>query len=163
MLAGYLAGPQTYIYDPAANTWTQTGTKLRNDQSDEETWIKLPDDSILSYDVFSSITDNVGHAQRDIPASGTRVDAGTPPLPLSSDARCRVGPGLPVARRAGALLRRQWQHGLLHALDEHLDRRQSHSAGPGNGRRARRDDAQRPYPDQCLSHQSSVLAAGVDL
>ena len=94
VLAGYLAGPQTYIYDPAANTWTQTGTKLRNDQSDEETWIKLPDDSILSYDVFSSITDNVGHAQRYIPASGTWVDAGTPPLPLSSDALgAELGPG----------------------------------------------------------------------
>src|SRR5262249_42766446 len=75
VLCGYVSGPQTYIYHPTTNTWTQTGTKLRNDQSDEETWIKLPDDSILSYDIFSSISTGVGHAQRYIPATGTWVDA----------------------------------------------------------------------------------------
>jgi hypothetical protein len=74
VLAGYISGPQTYIYDPASNTWTATGTKWRSDQSDEESWVTLPDGSILSYDVFSSITDNQGHAQIYTlrPASGPR-------------------------------------------------------------------------------------------
>jgi hypothetical protein len=79
VLAGYLLGPQTYIYDPNANTWTQAGTKLANDRSDEETWIKLPDDSILTYDVF-----NNGHSQRYIPAQNQWVDAGNVPVNLSS-------------------------------------------------------------------------------
>ena len=54
VLAGYLSGPQTYVYNPTTNTWTATGTKLLNDRSDEETWVKLPDGSILSYDIFAS-------------------------------------------------------------------------------------------------------------
>ena len=86
ILAGYIAGPQSFIYDPAANIWTQTGTKLRNDQSNEESWVKLPDGSILSYDVFSSSATGVGHAQRYIPLQGTWVDAGTLPFVLSTDA-----------------------------------------------------------------------------
>ncbi len=81
ILAGYLSSGLTYLYDPAANTWTQTGTKLRNDRSDEETWCLLPDGSVLSLDVF-----NPGHAQRYIPASGVWVDAGTVPVTLTSNA-----------------------------------------------------------------------------
>jgi hypothetical protein len=79
VLTGYLAGPQTYLYDPSSDTWTQTGSKLANDQSDEETWLMLPDGSVLTYDVF-----NNGHSQRYIPSSGTWVDAGTVPVNLSS-------------------------------------------------------------------------------
>ena len=60
ILAGYLSGPQTYLYNIASNTWTQTGTKKNNDRSDEEGWVKLPDDSILSYDVFV----NTGNSSR---------------------------------------------------------------------------------------------------
>lgn len=86
VLAGYLSGPQTYIYDPSVDTWTATGTKLRNDRSDEESWVKLPDDSILSYDVFGSGVTIPGHAQRYIPATGTWVDAGSVPVSLSSAA-----------------------------------------------------------------------------
>jgi hypothetical protein len=69
VLAGYINGPQTYIYSPGANAWTATGTnKLRNDQSDEESWVQLSDGSILSYDIYSSIQTGVFHAQRYIPA-----------------------------------------------------------------------------------------------
>jgi hypothetical protein len=85
VLAGYISGPQTYIYSPSTNTWSQTGTKLRNDQSDEESWVKLPDGSILSYDVFSSAADGVGHAQRYIPSTGQWVDASNGTLPVLSD------------------------------------------------------------------------------
>src|SRR5262249_54463798 len=54
VLTGYIGGPQTYIYDPATDTWTQAATKLRNDKSDEENWVLLPDGSILSYDCWAS-------------------------------------------------------------------------------------------------------------
>ena len=85
VLAGYIAGPQTYIYNPTANSWSQTGTKLRGDQSDEESWVKLPDGSILSYDIFSSASSGVGHAQRYIPSTGQWVDASNGTLPILSD------------------------------------------------------------------------------
>jgi hypothetical protein len=84
ILAGYVNGPQTYLFDPSNNSWTPTGTKLRGDASDEETWVLLNDGSVLSYDVFSSISTGVGHAQRYVPSSGTWVDAGVVPVPLSN-------------------------------------------------------------------------------
>src|SRR6185436_7097691 len=85
VLCGFISDSRTFIYDPVANTWTQTGSKRNGDRSDEETWLKLPDDSILSYDVFSS-TPGHGHAQRYIPASGTWVSTGDLPDELSSAA-----------------------------------------------------------------------------
>lgn len=83
VLCGYLSGPQTYLYDPGANSWAQTGTKLRSDQSDEETWVMLPDSSVLSYDIFASPPSGPGSAQRYVPATGVWVDAGSVPVPLS--------------------------------------------------------------------------------
>ena len=86
VLTGYLGGPQTYIYNPTNNTWSTAGTKLRGDRSDEESWVLLPDGSILSYDVFSSISTGIGHAQRYVPATNTWVDTGVVPVALSSSA-----------------------------------------------------------------------------
>jgi hypothetical protein len=82
VLAGYLLDPRTYIYDPASDSWTMAGTKLNADRSDEETWVKLADDSILSYDVFNSLFG--AHSQRYIPSQDQWVDAGTVPVLLSS-------------------------------------------------------------------------------
>jgi VCBS repeat-containing protein len=86
ILCGYLSGTQTYLYNPANNTWAATGPKRDSDRSDEETWVLLPDGSVLSYDVFGSPASGAGHAQKYVPASGTWVDAGAPPAPLSSSA-----------------------------------------------------------------------------
>jgi hypothetical protein len=87
----------TYLYNPATNAWTQTGAKLSRfkngnvfpDQSDEETWLKLPDGSVLSYDIFASNGTGTFHAERYLPASGQWVDASNvdpnhPPQLLSS-------------------------------------------------------------------------------
>ena len=92
ILAGYLAGPQTYIYNISTNTWTKTGTKNNNDQSDEENWVKLPDNSVLSYDVFYNTGKPTGLAQRYIPSTGKWVNTGTVPLPLSNTAQFELGP-----------------------------------------------------------------------
>ena len=86
VLCGYISGSQTYLYDPTSNTWTQTGSKLRSDASDEETWVLLPNGSVLSYDIFSSPTTGLGNSQRYVPASGSWVDAGKVPVLLSSSA-----------------------------------------------------------------------------
>jgi hypothetical protein len=93
VFSGYLGGPQTYAYNPSTNTWSATGTKLRNDRSDEESWVKLPDGSILSYDVFSSPSTGAGHAQRYVPSTNTWVDVGSVPVPLSgSSLGSELGP-----------------------------------------------------------------------
>ncbi len=91
ILAGYLNGPATYIYNPATNTWSFAANKLGNDSSAEETWVKLPDGSILSYDVNSGD----GRAQRYVPSTNTWVDAGVVPVALSGSAVSgEIGPAL---------------------------------------------------------------------
>jgi hypothetical protein len=83
VLAGDLLKPSTYIYDPASDSWTEAATKLHRDQSDEETWVKLPDNSILSYDVFGT-SFGIVHSQRYLPAQDQWVDAGNVPVALSN-------------------------------------------------------------------------------
>ena len=99
VLAGYFNGPQTYIYNPTTDTWAPTGSKLRGDASDEETWLKLPDGSILSYDIVGSVNAGVFKAQRYVPSSGTWVDAssldGSNPPSLLSDGPPAASPALP--------------------------------------------------------------------
>ena len=93
ILAGYLSGVQTYLYNPATDTWTRTGDKLHGDRSDEETWVLLPDGSVLSYDIFASPSSGSGHAQRYVPSTGTWVDAGAVPVSLSnSSVGYEIGP-----------------------------------------------------------------------
>jgi hypothetical protein len=90
VLAGYFNSPTVYLYDPAANTWTPLpNKKLRQDSTAEEAWVKLPDNSILSYDVHSSLSSGVFHAQRYIPSmhqwtDASNVSATNPPQVLNS-------------------------------------------------------------------------------
>ncbi len=93
ILAGYFFNSTTFRFNPAAapgSQWTQTAQgKLHNDSSDEESWVKLPDGSILSYDVFASAKSGTFQAQRYIPSQDKWVDASTlsatnPPSVLTS-------------------------------------------------------------------------------
>jgi hypothetical protein len=77
------ADAATFIYNPTTIPGTAGGTKLNNDRSDEETWVKLRDDSILSYNIFGA----PGSAQRYIPAR----TAGSPPAPRRYS--CTPAPG----------------------------------------------------------------------
>jgi hypothetical protein len=118
VLGGYISGPQTYLYDPNTDSWSATGTKLRGDQSDEETFVLLPATSahpqgaVLSYDVFASISAGVNHAQLYDVATGTWSDTPFPsnfqtPLLTSSGIGFEMGPAelLPDGRvlQIGAL------------------------------------------------------------
>jgi hypothetical protein len=94
-----LLGPKeestSYLYNPKTKIYTQTGGKLRGDINDEETWTKLPDGSILSYDIWASIANGVGSAQRYVPSQGAWVDAGQLPVLLSTaNNGHEMGPGL---------------------------------------------------------------------
>jgi hypothetical protein len=97
VLAGYINGPQTYIYDPSTNSWLPGPTKLYNDQSDEESWVKLPDGSILTYDIFASLAQNHLVAERFVPSQNQWVDASHvdpihPPGLLSDPSGDEIGP-----------------------------------------------------------------------
>jgi hypothetical protein len=47
-LCGFFANAQTFLFNPAApsgSQWSAGGTKLHNDRSDEESWVKLGETS----------------------------------------------------------------------------------------------------------------------
>jgi len=93
VLVGDPSSDRTYIYNPTTNQWSPGGTKLNCDSSSEETWVKLPDGSILSYSINASIASGTCQAQRYIPAIHLWVATGQVPVPLSSVAvDYEVGP-----------------------------------------------------------------------
>ena len=95
VLAASPTNSQTYIYHPSSNTWTQTGDLQYGDSSSEESWVKLPDGSILTYDINSSIASGVPTAQRYVPLQHQWVSAGQVPVPLSSARQAyELGAGL---------------------------------------------------------------------
>lgn len=87
VLAGYFNSGTTYLFNPAAasgSQWTTTaGGKVAGDRSDEEAWVKLPDNSILSYDVFAS-QGGTFQAQRYVPSTNSWVNASTLGSPAPS-------------------------------------------------------------------------------
>ncbi len=87
VLVGYISGPQTYSYNPAPgqNNWTPAGNLQDGDRNAEETWVKLPDGSILSYSITASNDLGVNFAQRYVPSLHQWVPAGVVPVALSTN------------------------------------------------------------------------------
>ena len=85
VLLGDINGRRSAIYDPVANTWTAAATK-DDARSTEETWIILPDQSILAIEC-----DNQPRVEKYIPAANTWVSAGTTPVTLVDTASDEVG------------------------------------------------------------------------
>ncbi|HJV72558.1 hypothetical protein [Ideonella sp.] len=72
ILAGSLFNPTSFIYDLKKKTWTVSGNKLYADESsDEETWVKLPDGKVLTYDLFHSIATAGDYAEAYDPKTKT--------------------------------------------------------------------------------------------
>jgi hypothetical protein len=73
VLVGNIFNSGTEIYTPQSNAngtitgqgnWAVGATKVNNDQSDEESWVKLANGDILNYDIWSSLQD--GHAESEL-------------------------------------------------------------------------------------------------
>jgi hypothetical protein len=96
----FLRTPQ--IYDIPSNTWSPAASKFYNDRSDEETWVKLPNGNVLTYDLFTSVSNGVGFAEMYNPATNTWSSitpsdghaGGTLPLLTSSALGFEMGPAL---------------------------------------------------------------------
>jgi hypothetical protein len=71
ILAGDIFLPTPRIYDIPSNTWSTAGTKVYNDRSDEETWAKLPNGNVLTYDLFQSIATGGSYAEVYNPGTNT--------------------------------------------------------------------------------------------
>jgi len=73
ILAGSIGTRNSYLYDIATNTWSFAAAKVYNDRSDEEGWVKLPDGSVLTYDLFQSIATGGSYAEKYVPATNKWV------------------------------------------------------------------------------------------
>lgn len=74
ILVGDLVNANTYIYDAALNAWSQSGTKVYPESSDEEGWTRTSEGTIVNYDLFQSIGNNGGYAEEYNPATGAWTD-----------------------------------------------------------------------------------------
>jgi hypothetical protein len=147
--AGASNSNQTYIYDPVSDSWSPSGPGLLyGDTSAEETWVKLPDQSILTYTVNPQ--DGLPPAaQRFVPGPNRRlghVGAGRdrPCISLNWPGNRS---GFPIARWPGVLSWCHWPHCLLCPVeypgwDRKLDHRARSSQRPNCRRRARGHVAQ---------------------
>jgi hypothetical protein len=100
IMTGSLSTNHTWFYDLKANSWTAGPTKAYPDRSDEEAWVKMPSGSVMTYDVFQSVSQNAGYAETwspktnawtgRSPADGTAT--GTLPLLSSSAVGFEMGP-----------------------------------------------------------------------
>jgi hypothetical protein len=74
ILAGDLLIGHTYLYNWATDSWTIGPNKAYDDSSDEEGWVKLPDGTVLTYDLFQSIASNGGYSEIYSPITGGWTD-----------------------------------------------------------------------------------------
>lgn len=63
-------------YNPATNTWSNAGPLFRGHYQDEASWVKLPDDSILTIDPFGT------NSERYIPSTNTWVNDSNVPVQM---------------------------------------------------------------------------------
>lgn len=84
ILAGFVGSGSTFIYNPLSNVWATGPQKLYNDRSDEETFVNLPDASVLTYNVFGAAAGHPNSAQRYVPSINQWVDAGVTPAKLEN-------------------------------------------------------------------------------
>jgi hypothetical protein len=80
----------TFLYDPYANTWNEGPTNL--EYQDEGTWVKLPDDSILTLDPFGYYS-----SERYIPSLNQWIVDAVPPAQIFSLPNNEIGPGFMLA------------------------------------------------------------------
>ncbi len=63
-------------YNPTTNVWTNAGKLFRGTYQDEASWVKLPDNSILTIDPFGTLS------ERYIPSTNTWINDGVVPVSL---------------------------------------------------------------------------------
>ena len=100
ILVGNLENQNAFIYNVATDSWAQTGSKVYSDQSDEEGWAKMPDGSVINYDLFHSKSTGGSYAELYHPTTGTwssispsdGTALGTIPLLSSNAVGSELGP-----------------------------------------------------------------------
>ena len=87
LMIGALQTPDCTIYDPSTNTWTAAASKAI--RSNEETWVLLPDDTIVTTQCWAP-----WQSEKYIISSNIWKNEGTPPVSLINQAMDETGPAL---------------------------------------------------------------------
>ena len=87
VLLGHIDSTKTAIYDPVTDTWT--AGPLKQVSSSEESWVLLPDDTVITVRCNSS-----QRADKYDAAGNTWVSAGTLPVNLIEIASSEIGAGV---------------------------------------------------------------------
>jgi len=91
----YGFGSQTVIYDPKANSWSSYSPNLApKGDLNETSWVKLPDDSILTIDATTNINLGYNTTERFIPSTQTWIQDANTPVAMYSYPGKEIGPGL---------------------------------------------------------------------
>ncbi len=85
VLVGPASGGITRIYNPATNAWSAGPTPAGMANQNEVTWLKLPDDSILT------VPTNSFTSQRFLQSTGQWIDDGNVPVNLYSSVGSEIG------------------------------------------------------------------------
>jgi hypothetical protein len=87
ILVGSIDSTETAIFDPVSETWSASASK--DDSSSEETWVLLPDDTVLAVECS-----NHPKAEKYVIDADKWVSAGTVPVELVQASSIEIGPGM---------------------------------------------------------------------
>lgn len=87
LMIGALLSGQCDIFDPVSNNWTATGSKAV--RSNEETWILLPDNTIITAQCFPPF-----HSEKYNIATGAWQNEGAIPVSLVNPVMAEIGPAM---------------------------------------------------------------------
>jgi hypothetical protein len=87
ILVGSIDSTETAIFDPVTETWTDAASK--DDSSSEETWVLLPDETVLAVECSAH-----PKAEKYVIAADEWVSAGTLPIELVQASSIEIGPGM---------------------------------------------------------------------
>src|SRR5712692_3591140 len=87
LMIGSLPTPECLIYDPATDSWTAAANKAV--RSNEETWILLPDETIVTVQCWEPY-----RSERYSTSSNAWKDEGKPPVMLVDPVMHEIGPAM---------------------------------------------------------------------
>jgi hypothetical protein len=87
VMIGALQTGDCIIYDPSADSWSATGSQ--SGRTNEETWVLLPDDTIVTTQCFSPY-----HGLKYVISTGAWQDEGVLPATIADSVQSEVGPGM---------------------------------------------------------------------
>ena len=89
VLLGDILGKRSALYDPVADAWTAVGSTKDDPRCTEETWVLLPDQTVLAIEC-----DNRPKTEKYVIAADKWVSAGSTPVTLVDAASDEIGSAL---------------------------------------------------------------------